>query len=54
VRRKDGAFFGVPVRAWSTLINAREGIYEMSSRMVRVFRRSASLNSRGPCSQKIS
>jgi hypothetical protein len=25
-------FCGVPVRAWSTLINATDGIYEMSSR----------------------
>jgi hypothetical protein len=24
-------FYGVPVRAWSTLINAKDGIYEMSS-----------------------
>jgi hypothetical protein len=27
--------YGVPVRAWSTLINATDGIYEMISRSIR-------------------
>jgi hypothetical protein len=31
VRRKDGALWG-PVRAWSTLIHSRDGMYEMGSR----------------------
>jgi hypothetical protein len=31
-------FYGGPVRAWSTLINATDGIYEMSSREVNEIR----------------